>query len=221
MILLNFILNLHPQIQIAMISKEENIMLSAEKLFAEKGFSATSTREISAAANVNISMISYYFGSKEKLFEKIFEYRMHQGLDFASGVMEKDINAWEKLILILDRYVERVKTLRDFYLILQREQINYSNPATIIFIKNSKKNFIEIYGKLIEEGWNSGIFKRKPEMEFLHSTISGTLFTAMNTLPVYKEFFEGDAGYENRYYDKLNLHIKKIMKYLLGYEENV
>lgn len=196
-------------------------MLHAEKLFAEKGFTATSTREISSAANVNISMISYYFGSKEKLFEKIFEYRMHQGLDFASGVMEKDISAWEKLVLIVDRYVQRVKTLRDFYLILQREQINYTNPATVAFIKNSKKNFAEIYGKIIEEGLASGVFTQKPKMEFLHSTISGTLFTAMNSLPAYREIFNGDAGYEDRYYDQLNLHIKKIMKHLLGYEKNV
>ena len=42
-----------------MISKEENILFAAEKLFAEKGFTGTSTREISKAANVNISMISY------------------------------------------------------------------------------------------------------------------------------------------------------------------
>lgn len=52
-----------------MVSKEENILFAAEKLFAEKGFEGTSTREISKAANVNISMISYYFGSKEKLYE--------------------------------------------------------------------------------------------------------------------------------------------------------
>ena len=60
-----------------MISKEENILFAAEKLFAEHGFQGTSTREISKAANVNISMISYYFGSKEKLYEKLVEYRMN------------------------------------------------------------------------------------------------------------------------------------------------
>ncbi len=58
------------------MTKEENILFCAEKLFAEKGFEGTSTREISKEANVNISMISYYFGSKEKLLQRIFEYRM-------------------------------------------------------------------------------------------------------------------------------------------------
>ena len=63
-----------------MISKEENILFAAEKLFAEKGFEGTSTREIAKDANVNISMISYYFGSKEKLYEKLVEYRMNEYL---------------------------------------------------------------------------------------------------------------------------------------------
>jgi AcrR family transcriptional regulator len=81
-----------------MISKEENILFAAEKLFAEKGFEGTSTREIAKAANVNISMISYYFGSKEKLYEKLVEYRMSEGQFFSKDIIERtDINEWEKL----------------------------------------------------------------------------------------------------------------------------
>ena len=70
-----------------MISKEENILFSAEKIFAEKGFAGTSIREISKDAKVNVSMISYYFGSKEKLFERIFEYRMNESLSFAKDIL--------------------------------------------------------------------------------------------------------------------------------------
>lgn len=37
------------------------------KLFGEKGFAATSTREIAAAAKANIGSIAYHFGGKEQL----------------------------------------------------------------------------------------------------------------------------------------------------------
>jgi AcrR family transcriptional regulator len=37
------------------------------KLFGEKGFDGTSTRELAAAANANIGSIAYHFGSKEGL----------------------------------------------------------------------------------------------------------------------------------------------------------
>lgn len=44
----------------------------ALKLFAEKGFTKTSTREIALAANANIGAISYYFGDKAGLYRATF-----------------------------------------------------------------------------------------------------------------------------------------------------
>lgn len=210
-----------PQNHRIMISKEENILFAAEKLFAEKGFEGTSTREISKEANVNISMISYYFGSKEKLFEKIFEVRMTESLLFTKEVLANpDLNEWEKLNLIINRYAERVKRLRTFYIIMQREQLTNKNLHIVKFLNESKMGFLEIYRELIESGLKSGIFTKKPRLEFLHATVSGTIFSSLYTLPVYKEYFKADENYENEYFDELKIHITNILKNLLGYEEN-
>lgn len=51
------------------------ILDEAEKLFAYQGYASTSTRNIAAAAGVQQSMISYYFGSKQTLFEEVFKRR--------------------------------------------------------------------------------------------------------------------------------------------------
>ena len=42
------------------------------KLFAQQGYSKTSTRELTDAANVNIASISYYFGDKAGLYRAVF-----------------------------------------------------------------------------------------------------------------------------------------------------
>lgn len=205
-----------------MITKEEHILLHAEKLFAEKGFEGSSTREISKKAKVNVSMISYYFGSKEKLFVKIFEVRMNESLAFSKDVLaNENLDEWEKLISVVNRYADRVKNLKTFYRILQREQLNNKNPHIAEFLKNSKKGFLAIYTELFDKGFDKKIFTKKPRIEFIHSTISGTIFTALNTLPVYKDFFNGDETYEDQYFEELKLHIKNILKHLLGYEQNI
>ncbi|MGA9212836.1 TetR/AcrR family transcriptional regulator [Kaistella sp.] len=205
-----------------MISKEEHILLHAEKLFAEKGFEGSSTREISKKAKVNISMISYYFGSKEKLFVKIFEVRMNESLAFSKDILANiNLTEWEKLVTVINRYADRVKNFKTFYRILQREQLNNKNPHISEYLKESKKGFLTIYSELIDKGLEKKIFNKRPRIEFLHSTVSGTIFAALNTLPIYKEFFEGDDDYEKQYFEEIKIHIQHILKHLLGYEENI
>jgi AcrR family transcriptional regulator len=207
-----------------MISKEENILFAAEKLFAEKGFDGTSTREISKSANVNISMISYYFGSKEKLYEKLVEYRIAEGQFFSKDILERtDMNEWEKIVKIVDQFAERVRHQKCFYRIMQREQLHAENPKIVAFLKQTKMGFISMYSQILESGLKKGVFTKNPPIYLLHATVSGTLFYASNGKEMYKEFLndtEDEDVFDEKYYTELNKHIKYILKDLLGYEEN-
>lgn len=58
------------------VDKREHIINTAIKLFASKGFEGTSIRDLAAAADVNVAMVNYYFGSKEKLFESMVEHNV-------------------------------------------------------------------------------------------------------------------------------------------------
>jgi AcrR family transcriptional regulator len=207
-----------------MISKEENILFAAEELFAEHGFEGTSTREIAKAANVNISMISYYFGSKEKLYEKLVEYRMTEGRFFSQDILDRsDINEWQKIEKIVDQFSNKVRTQKCFYRIMQREQLHTKTPQIVEFLKQTKLSFISMYSKILEAGLQKGIFTKNPPIYLLHSTVSGTLFYGSNGIEMYKEFLENtdsDEEFEDRFYGELNKHIKHILKDLLGYEDN-
>lgn len=207
-----------------MISKEENILFAAEELFAEHGFEGTSTREIAKSANVNISMISYYFGSKEKLYEKLVEYRMTEGRFFSQDILDRsDINEWQKIEKIVDQFSNKVRTQKCFYRIMQREQLHTKTPQIVEFLKQTKLSFISMYSKILEAGLQKGIFTKNPPIYLLHSTVSGTLFYGSNGIEMYKEFLENtdsDEEFEDRFYGELNKHIKHILKDLLGYEDN-
>ena len=49
-------------------STRERLLDSAITLFAEKGFSGASVRDICSGADANIAAINYYFGSKDRLY---------------------------------------------------------------------------------------------------------------------------------------------------------
>ena len=71
-------------------------METAEILFAEKGFNGTSVRDIAEKAHVNLAMISYYFGSKDKLLESLFDYRgEHLKLKLESMIQDKALGSFE------------------------------------------------------------------------------------------------------------------------------
>ncbi|PTR27721.1 TetR family transcriptional regulator [Rhodococcus sp. OK519] len=59
--------------------QETRVLLveTAERLFARRGYGAVTLAEIrSAAGQHNSSVITYYFGSKEKLLEAVLEHRL-------------------------------------------------------------------------------------------------------------------------------------------------
>ena len=79
----------------------ERLLQTALKLFAQQGFSKTSTRELAEAAQVNVASISYYFGDKAGLYRAVFFEPM--------GGCEPD------LAVIADPSVSMPVALRGFY----------------------------------------------------------------------------------------------------------
>ena len=52
------------------------ILDAAEHLFMEHGFEATSLRQLTSAAAVNLAAVNYHFGSKEELFQAVLTRRL-------------------------------------------------------------------------------------------------------------------------------------------------
>jgi TetR/AcrR family transcriptional regulator len=70
--------------QSAPADSREALILAAIRLFAERGFDGTTTRDIVQATGLNISLISYYFGGKEGLMGACLEYIQERIRDGAS-----------------------------------------------------------------------------------------------------------------------------------------
>lgn len=55
---------------------EQAILQAAEKEFLDKGFALAKTTDIARAAGVTHAMLHYYYRTKEKLFERIFQEKV-------------------------------------------------------------------------------------------------------------------------------------------------
>jgi AcrR family transcriptional regulator len=83
--------------------KQIQIMETAERLFAERGFDGTSVRDIADKAGINVAMISYYFGSKERLMEALFELRIGSfKMRVENLIRDESLTPAEKVNMLID-----------------------------------------------------------------------------------------------------------------------
>jgi AcrR family transcriptional regulator len=56
-------------------TKKDRILDASERLFARHGFDGVSIRDITQAAEVDVALVNYHFGSKRELFAAVFQRR--------------------------------------------------------------------------------------------------------------------------------------------------
>lgn len=83
-----------------------SILDAAEELMARKGYKGTSIRNISDAAGVNVAMISYYFGSMERLLRAIIARHCNDLNTILQEVLSEDHDPYVLLRNYLDRFIE-------------------------------------------------------------------------------------------------------------------
>ena len=85
---------------------EERIKHTAKKLFHEKGYGQTKTRDIAEAAGINTALLNYYFRSKENLFNIIMLESVQEMFSFIREIVnDKKTNLDLKIRAIVDRYI--------------------------------------------------------------------------------------------------------------------
>lgn len=87
----------------------KRILESAAKLFARQGLGRTSVREIAAAANVNVALVSHHFGGKDKLYDACVD-AMYGELDGLSAALFAALGSGDAL----DKTIEQA-AVRGFH----------------------------------------------------------------------------------------------------------
>jgi TetR/AcrR family transcriptional regulator len=96
--------------EIENLSTEEKIKEAARKIFLQKGFAGTKIRDIAEAADINIALLNYYFRSKEKLFDAIFNESLAELLTAMFGIFnDTTLSFEEKIAQAVDSDIEFLK----------------------------------------------------------------------------------------------------------------
>ena len=87
------------------LTTEEKIIDAARKLFTQKGFAATKTRDIAEEAGINLALLNYYFRSKQNLFQIIIEEKFDQLFGAINPILSNsEISLEEKIETLVTNY---------------------------------------------------------------------------------------------------------------------
>ena len=201
--------------------KQMQILQVTEKLFAEKGFDGTSIRDIAKQANINIAMVSYYFGSKEKMLEALIYSRISDMKLQLESLSKEAISPVEKINKLIELYIHRINKNKGIYQILHFELTSKKREIDLKSFAEVKKQNFEIIKKIIVEGQEKGIFKQDINLILIPSSILGPFFHFQMNRPNYEEMLDlkTDKAYDNYIKNELTKHIQQTIQSLLLHEK--
>ncbi len=77
--------NLQPE-----VNTEHQILVAARKVFTRKGYAAARMEDIAKEAGINRALLHYYFRSKDRLFEMVFDENIRKFYGSFIGILTAD-----------------------------------------------------------------------------------------------------------------------------------
>ncbi len=159
------------------MSTKEKILEKASELFAKYGYRETSIRKIAKEAKVNSAMISYYFGSKEALYESVLSAFMEEFLEDVSKIKEINEKDFIRKFIKIHLKILRKRGKYISYLMLKESATNFEQ------VKSLKDKYLDPIEQMLinvfKKGINNKIFKPINEKTMLQLLIGINVMLAL------------------------------------------
>lgn len=160
------------------ISTEEKILAAAKKIFMRDGLQGARMDDIAEEAGVNKALLHYYFRSKQKLFDIIFQETKNKMLPRVKEIFESDLPFFDKIEKFVHSYFDLLNENRFLPLFIINEV--HKNPQKFA----EQTGFIEvirptmmIFVQHLNEEIEQGRVKPVAPMQLLMNIMSMCIFT--------------------------------------------
>jgi TetR/AcrR family transcriptional regulator len=153
------------------------IRAAAAELFAEKGYAATSTREICEHAGITKPVLYYHFGSKEQLLESLVEDTFNEYQRGLRRAARRGRSTRERLLEVLQAMFAFTRHNHNEYRMAVRMVVApESETPEIDFLEMSRADE-RLLSEVLREGVRKGEIRGKPEQ--IAGAICGIAFACV------------------------------------------
>jgi len=137
----------------------QQILDAALALFAQKGYAATTVREIVDAAGITAPSLYYYFGNKEGLYMELMQIHCAQIDSVLESHSHKSESAKNRLKDLVDKIFQRVIEDKNFFRLMFTIYYGPSQSAPYCDFISYHVKFHAAIKRIIEEGIASREFQ--------------------------------------------------------------
>lgn len=184
---------------------EQRILAAAKKIFLSKGLDGARMQDIADEAGINKAMLHYYFRSKDKLFETIFEDIALYFMPRITDIFESDQTLFQKIETFCCTYIEQVKETPYLPVFVLSEASK--RPAALMKkMFGNKKPPVHIFFQEVQKEIVAGTIKPIQPAQLFLNMISMCVFPFMA-----KPMLEHAAGISKKQFDALIEERKKMI----------
>ncbi|PKQ60941.1 hypothetical protein BZG02_17495 [Labilibaculum filiforme] len=158
------------------LETQESILIAARIIFAQKGLAGARMQEIADTAGINKALLHYYYKSKEKLFEQIFEEALVKIMRPLSTFLADDSELFQKIRNICNIYH---KVLFEYPFLPNFILNEVTTDPSRIFNIMTKEDVLEAKGKTLQQinkAVQSGKIRAIDPQELILNIISLSVF---------------------------------------------
>ncbi|SRR5581483_8171866 len=144
----------------------ELILDAAERLFARRGFAATTIKQIAAAAGVNSALLYYYFRDKAAVYHAVLERRVQALVRGAVERLEAAGPPAARLRSFLEFQAETLASHPHLWPLMLRELVDHSARHVVGQLHLVNTAVFRRICALVEEGQRSGAFRAELDPRF-------------------------------------------------------
>lgn len=173
---------------------EKSILDAAKRVFIKKGLQGARMQEIADEASINKSLLHYYYRSKEKLFNAVFQAAFKFMFPkFTKEFMRVDVSLFDKIRFFFKNHIEFLKQnphLPQFIL----HEISQNPQRLADLISNRAESLIAVVQQQIENEHAKGIIRYIDAKQLVINMLSLSVFqfAARPLISIVMQFSEDD-----------------------------
>lgn len=156
------------------LANREEILSSAEKVFAAKGFFPTTMSDIAREAEFGTGTLYKYFKSKEELYFTLIDEKVDEMSRLVKAELSQKTSAIERIKKVLGLQFEFIERNRDFFKIYISERSRFEWTVKDNLgkgIHEKMVTYIQLLGEVMRQGIKEKEFKPINPIDLAHALV--------------------------------------------------